>query len=65
MNDFPDLINDALKRVHPSWQPVLVEGLKAMTRQLPDYLNELAKDDFLPTQGRLFAAFSQPVEAVH
>lgn len=64
MNDFPDLINEALKRVHPSWQPVLVEGLFAMQRQMPDYLNELARDDFLPTQGRMFAAFSQPLDAV-
>ena len=64
MNDFPELINEALKRVHPSWEAVLVEGLGAMTRQTPNYLDDLAKDDFLPTQGRLFAAFSQPMDAV-
>ncbi len=64
MNDFPDLINEALKRVHPGWQPVLIEGLRAMTRQSPDYLTELCRDEFLPTQGRLFAAFSQPMNAV-
>ncbi|ARQ45806.1 hypothetical protein [Oxalobacter formigenes] len=64
MNDFPDLINEALKRVHPSWQPVLAEGLTAMSRQSPDYLHELCQDEFLPTQGRLFAAFSQPMDAV-
>lgn len=64
MNDFPELINEALKRTHPSWQPVLIKGLKAIARQTPDYLNELTTDNFLPTQGRLFAAFSQPFEAV-
>lgn len=64
MNDFPDLINEALKRVHPGWQSVLVEGLKAITKQSPDYLHELCSDVFLPTQGRLFAAFSQPMDAV-
>lgn len=63
-NHFPEVINEALKRAHPSWQPVLKEGLAAITRQTPDYLNELVKDDFLPTRGRLFAAFSQPIDAV-
>lgn len=64
MNDFPELINDALKHVHPGWQPILAEGLKAMDIQTPGYLDGLAKDAFLPTQGRLFAAFSQPMHAV-
>lgn len=30
----------------------------------PAYLSALAKDNFLPTQGRLFAAFCQPLEEV-
>ena len=30
----------------------------------PAYLSALAEDHFLPTQGRLFAAFSQPLEEV-
>ena len=64
MNDFPDLINETLKRVHPSWQSVLTEGLNAMTRQSPGYLRELCSDEFLPTRGRLFAAFSQPMDRV-
>ena len=65
MNDFfHDRINEALGCAHPSWQPVLIEGLKAIQRQMPDYLDDLANDEFLPTQGRLFAAFSQPVDAV-
>lgn len=30
----------------------------------PNYLPALANDDFLPTQGRLFAAFDQPLDKV-
>jgi uracil-DNA glycosylase len=30
----------------------------------PEYLQTLAADNFLPTQGRIFAAFSQPIEDV-
>ena len=30
----------------------------------PDYLATLAQDDYLPTRGRIFAAFAQPLDAV-
>ncbi|WP_005876233.1 uracil-DNA glycosylase [Oxalobacter paraformigenes] len=64
MNDYPDMIENALKKAHPGWVPVLWEGLSALERQTPGYFKRLAQDDFLPTQGRLFAAFSQPFNAV-
>lgn len=64
MNDYPNLIEKALKKAHSSWIPVLREGLAAVERQTPDYFNRLVQDDFLPTEDRLFAAFSQPFDAV-
>lgn len=61
----PSAFRDALKLAHPSWQPALIDGLNAIARVNPSYLPDLAKDEFLPTQGRMFAAFSQPLDAVH
>lgn len=64
MNHYPDIIEKALKQVHPGWVPVLCDGLASVERQTPGYFEELAEDDFLPTRGRLFAAFSQPIDSV-
>ena len=55
---------DALDLAHVSWQPVLRAGLAAVAKASPDYLPDLAADAFLPTEGRIFAAFSQPLDAV-
>jgi len=60
----PPIFIDALKLAAPSWRPILTQGLEAMAAVDPDYLQTLAADNFLPTQGRIFAAFSQPIEAV-
>lgn len=60
----PSLFTDALKLAHSSWRPVLHDGLAAVSAASPDYLPELAADSFLPTEGRIFAAFSQPLPAV-
>lgn len=60
----PEVFIDALKLADPSWRPVLSAGLEAIARASPDYLPALAADNFLPTQGRIFAAFRQPLEAV-
>ena len=35
-----------------------------MAQANPAYLSDLAVSDYLPTEGRLFAAFSQPLDAV-
>lgn len=64
MTEFPEVIEKALERVHPGWIPVLRDGLAAIARHAPDYLTKLTDDEFLPTGNRLFAAFSQPMEAV-
>jgi uracil-DNA glycosylase len=60
----PVLFTDALKLAHASWRPVLRAGLAAVAEANPAYLAELAADTFLPVEGRIFAAFSQPLEKV-
>lgn len=60
----PAAVLEALKPVHPSWKPVLIKGLEAVAQADPGYLPALAEDRFLPTQNRMFAAFSIPLEAV-
>lgn len=54
----------ALKRVHASWHPLLLQGLESIMTSTPDYLPQLAQDDYLPTDQRLFAAFALPLEQV-
>ncbi|OWW22300.1 uracil-DNA glycosylase [Noviherbaspirillum denitrificans] len=61
---FPPVILDALSLAHSSWQPVLMLGVEAVHAADPAYLSSLAQDAFLPTQGRLFAAFMQPLDKV-
>lgn len=60
----PAAITDCLQRAHPSWHPHLIAGLEAMMCASPTYLPELALDDYLPTEGRLFAAFALPLASV-
>jgi uracil-DNA glycosylase len=60
----PPLFIDALNLASPSWQPVLRRGLEAMSLSDPAYLPTLAQDQFLPTQGRIFAAFGQALGKV-
>ena len=61
----PAPILDALSRAHPSWQPHLRAGLDAMAAADPAYLPALAASDYLPTEQRLFAAFTQPLSEVN
>jgi uracil-DNA glycosylase len=60
----PAIFLDALKQASPSWQPVLAQGLAAVDLADPAYLPALESEHFLPTQGRLFAAFAQPLDDV-
>lgn len=60
----PAAIHDALGLAHPSWRPILAKGLAAIAEADPGYLPALASDDYLPTEGRLFAAFMLPLDAV-
>jgi len=60
----PQFVERCLARAHPSWQPHLRLGLLAMLQARPDYFSVLSASEFLPTDNRLFAAFSVPLDAV-
>ncbi|MEO0318529.1 MAG: hypothetical protein RL404_2206 [Pseudomonadota bacterium] len=60
----PAAFVDALPLAAPDWRPVLLRGLEVMAAADPSYLQTLAQDAFLPTGGRIFAAFGQPLDAV-
>ncbi len=60
----PHLFTDAVDQSAPSWQAVLLQGLDASSAAFPGYMLALANDSFLPTQGRVFAAFTQPLDKV-
>lgn len=60
----PTIILDALNRADPSWHAILTRGLQAMAAADPAYLPALARDDYLPTKQRLFAAFALPLADV-
>lgn len=60
----PAPILDALGFAHPSWRHILTRGLEAVAEAEPSYLPSLATDSYLPTNGRLFAAFTLPLDAV-
>lgn len=64
MNLSNTLIKDAIQLAHKSWRPILLKGLEAMSQADSRYLDELQKDTFFPTHGRIFAAFSQPISEI-
>jgi uracil-DNA glycosylase len=49
----------------PSWRAILQAGLNAIDAAHPGYLEALADDHYLPNGGRVFNAFTQPLDAVH
>ena len=60
----PSTLLDLCASADPSWQAILQHGLQAVANLDPNYLPALEQDNYLPTQGRLFAAFKQPLDAV-
>lgn len=60
----PASILQQLDLADPSWRAHLLRGLEAVAASDPGYLPALAEDDYLPTEGRLFAAFAQPLDRV-
>lgn len=60
----PAALLPALERADASWRPLLRQGLEALDAADPAYLPALAQDQYLPDGDRLFAAFSQPLDAV-
>lgn len=63
-NTIPTAILDQVGLADKSWQPILKQGLRRVHEADPAYLPALADDHYLPTQGRLFAAFCQPIDEV-
>lgn len=53
-----------IQTAHPSWHAALRSGMEAIAQADPAYLGVLAQDNYLPTEGRLFAAFKQPISQV-
>ncbi|HEX2605135.1 MAG TPA: uracil-DNA glycosylase [Oxalicibacterium sp.] len=47
-----------------SWRAVLLAGLNEIDAAHPGYLEALADDHYLPNGGRVFNAFTQPIDAV-
>lgn len=60
----PSQILDQIHLAHSSWHAVLRKGLERVHEADMNYLPALAEDNYLPTQGRLFAAFRQPLNSV-
>ncbi|MBC7498988.1 MAG: uracil-DNA glycosylase [Herminiimonas sp.] len=60
----PKPLVDAIESADTSWRPILLDGLTAVAEAHPDYLTSLVADDYLPTQGRIFSAFRQPLGAI-
>src|SRR5450830_754053 len=60
----PSTLLDLCASADPSWEAILQHGLQAVANLAANYLPALEQDNYLPTQGRLFAAFKQPLDAV-
>ena len=60
----PTVFLDMLDLADASWRPILRRGLQAVASADPAYLPALAEDTYLPTGGRLLAAFVKPLDAV-
>ena len=60
----PSYFEQALGLAHPSWQATLHHALQLMQTKSPNYLADLAQDDFLPDGQRIFAAFSVPLDQI-
>ncbi|MFZ6644268.1 uracil-DNA glycosylase [Undibacterium sp. TJN25] len=63
-NEFSPSIQRALELVDASWLPAVQAGLAAVQAANPAYLAGLIDGEFLPTHGRLFAAFALPLAKV-
>jgi uracil-DNA glycosylase len=64
MHTIPPTFLAALDLADVSWRPHLLAGLDAVAAANPAYLPGLADDAYLPTEGRLFAAFALSLDKV-
>ncbi len=63
-SDNLSFLKDAIALADPSWFAILHRGLAAMEAATPAYLSSLNNTFYLPTNGRLFAAFRVPLDQV-
>lgn len=59
-----EFLRASLQLAHPSWHESIAQGLTALYQQTPGYFHDLLKHEFLPSENRLFAAFSLPISEV-
>lgn len=57
-------LETSLHAAHPSWGEVLRQGIAAVNLHSPGYIDHLFANRFLPENGQMFAAFSQPLDQV-
>ncbi len=57
-------LESCLEQADASWHPAILQGLQALEAASPGYLTKLQQSEFLPSQHRLFAAFSLPLAQV-
>ncbi len=62
--EIPAQFGTMLRSAHPDWHAVLEAGLQSLAAADPAYLPGLLGASYLPTEARLFAAFSMPLGAV-
>lgn len=62
--ELPAQLGTMLRTAHPDWHGILESGLQAVAAADPAYLPDLLEVSYMPTQGRLFAAFSMPLDSV-
>lgn len=62
--EMPAQLVEMLESAHPAWHAILESGLQAVAAADPTYLPGLLGSSYLPTEGRLFAAFSMSPDAV-
>lgn len=60
----PSILYDLSNTTDISWQPIIYDGLHMISKANRNYLPLLVQEDYLPTEGRLFAAFKQPLNKV-
>ena len=60
----PPALRVMILKADSSWHGVLNDAMQAVATADPAYLDALMRDDYLPTRGRLLAAFAQPFDAV-
>ena len=60
----PPSILECFRLADPSWHACLHAGFDAMMQADPQYLHGVVQTAYLPNNGRLLAAFAQPMDAV-